>query len=84
MRIQKALLLGLIFVAAIFLVSCAAGPNVLAHSAGADGRIAGFTSMKCITTAGGTTSGSFLAHALFLEAAGSPLATRNHRRNPDG
>ncbi len=42
MRIQKAFLLGLLFVAAIFLVSCAAGPNVLAHSAGANGRIAGF------------------------------------------
>jgi hypothetical protein len=42
MRIQKAFLLGLIFVAAIFSVSCAAGPNVLAHSAGANARIAGF------------------------------------------
>ena len=42
MRFHKAFLLGLLFVAALFLVSCAAGPNALAHSAGADGRIAGF------------------------------------------
>jgi hypothetical protein len=35
-------LLGLLFVAALFLVGCAAGPNVLAHSAGAGGSIAGF------------------------------------------
>ena len=42
MRFQKAFLLGLLFGAALLLVSCAAGPNALAHSAGADGRIAGF------------------------------------------
>jgi hypothetical protein len=42
MRFPKAFLLGLIFVAALFLASCAAGPNVLAHSAGAQGSIAGF------------------------------------------
>ena len=42
MRFQKAFLLGLICVAALLLVSCAAGPNVLAHSAGAHGSIAGF------------------------------------------
>jgi hypothetical protein len=42
MRWQKAILVGLIFVAGLCLVSCAAGPNALAHSAGADGRIAGF------------------------------------------
>lgn len=42
MRWQKAFLIGLMCVAALFLASCAAGPNALAHSAGADGRIAGF------------------------------------------
>src|SRR5208337_3323751 len=42
MRFQRALLLGLICVAALFLVGCAAGPNALAHTAGAGGRIAGF------------------------------------------
>jgi hypothetical protein len=42
MRFQKAFLLGLVCVAALFLVGCAAGPNVLAHSAGAHGGIAGF------------------------------------------
>ena len=42
MRWQKAFLVGLIFVAGLLLVSCAAGPNALAHSAGADGKIAGF------------------------------------------
>ena len=42
MRLQRVFLVCLAFLAASFLVSCAAGPNVLAHSAGADGRIAGF------------------------------------------
>jgi len=42
MRFQRAFGLGLLCVAALFLVGCAAGPNALAHSAGADGRIAGF------------------------------------------
>lgn len=42
MRFQKAFLLGPMCAAALFLVGCAAGPNVLAHSAGAGGRIAGF------------------------------------------
>jgi hypothetical protein len=42
MRLHKVFLLGLIFVAALLLVSCAAGPNVLAHTPGANGNIAGF------------------------------------------
>ena len=42
MRFQKAFLLGLILVTALFLVSCAAGPNVLAHTPGPNGTIAGF------------------------------------------
>jgi hypothetical protein len=42
MRFQKAILLGLLCVAALFLIGCAAGPNVLAHSAGVQGSIAGF------------------------------------------
>ncbi|HXR33932.1 MAG TPA: hypothetical protein VN830_09505 [Verrucomicrobiae bacterium] len=42
MRLQKGFLLGLTFVAGLFLVGCAAGPNALAHSAGANGKIAGF------------------------------------------
>ena len=42
MRMQRVLLVCLVFLAAFLLASCAAGPNALAHSAGADGRIAGF------------------------------------------
>ncbi len=42
MRWQKAVLLGVIVVAGLFLAGCAAGPNGLAHSAGANGSVAGF------------------------------------------
>ena len=42
MRMQRVLLVCLVFLATSLLVSCAAGPNALAHSAGANGRIAGF------------------------------------------
>ncbi|HEY1470570.1 MAG TPA: hypothetical protein VGF61_16120 [Candidatus Acidoferrum sp.] len=42
MRLHKAFLLGLIFLAALLLVGCAAGPNVLAHTPGPNGSIAGF------------------------------------------
>ena len=42
MRLQRVFLVCLALLAAACLVSCAAGPNALAHSAGADGKIAGF------------------------------------------
>jgi hypothetical protein len=42
MRLQKVFLLCVIFLAAFFLVSCAAGPNVLAHTPGPNGSVAGF------------------------------------------
>lgn len=42
MRSQKAALVGLVCAAGLILVGCAAGPNALAHSAGANGNIAGF------------------------------------------
>ncbi len=42
MRWQKAFLVGLMVVAGLFVVGCAAGPNGLAHSAGANGSVAGF------------------------------------------
>jgi hypothetical protein len=42
MRLHKVFLLGLIFFAALFLVGCAAGPNVLAHTPGPNGSVSGF------------------------------------------
>lgn len=42
MKMQKVLLLGLICLATLSLVSCAAGPNPLAHTAGPGGTSAGF------------------------------------------
>jgi len=42
MKTQEALWIGFMCGAAVFLASCAAGPNLLAHTPGPGGTIAGF------------------------------------------
>ncbi|MCX6712483.1 MAG: hypothetical protein NT041_02235 [Candidatus Vogelbacteria bacterium] len=41
-KMKKTYLLGLLFLGTLFLTSCAAGPNAVAHIAASNGHLAGF------------------------------------------